>query len=110
MWSTGERFVPRRLAGHRDVGLRPGERLRLLSGRGRIESGWVLMSARFEELDWRPTAMGELVLRRRRTPSSDVDIYEVKLGDEFLMSSMFTVAEVEMARLALGEVPGTDLD
>lgn len=54
--------------------------------------------------------MGELVLRRRRTPSSDVDIYEVKLGDDFLMSSMFTVAEVEMARLALREVPGTDLD
>jgi spermidine synthase len=54
--------------------------------------------------------MGELVLRRRRTPSSEVDIYEVKLGDEFLMSSMFTVAEVEMARLALGEVSGADLD
>jgi len=68
------------------------------------------MSARFEELDWRPTAMGELVLRRRRTPTSEVDIYEVKLGDEFLMSSMFTVAEVEMARLALGEVPGAPLD
>ena len=68
------------------------------------------MSARFEELDWRPTAMGELVLRRRRTPASDVDIYEVKLGDEFLMSSMFTVAEVEMARLALREVSGTGLD
>jgi spermidine synthase len=68
------------------------------------------VSARFEELDWRPTPMGELVLRRRRTPSSEVDIYEVKLGDEFLMSSMFTVAEVEMARLALGEVPGADLD
>jgi spermidine synthase len=68
------------------------------------------MSARFEELDWRPTAMGELVLRRRRAPSSDVDIYEVKLGDEFLMSSMFTVAEVEMARLALGQVAGSHLD
>jgi spermidine synthase len=68
------------------------------------------MSARFSELDWRPTPMGELVLRRRRTPGSEVDIYEVKLGDDFLMSSMFTVAEEEMARLALGEVAGTDLD
>jgi spermidine synthase len=64
----------------------------------------------FQELDRRPTSMGELVLRRRRTPSSDVDIFEVKLGDDFLMSSMFTVAEVEMARLALKELPGTDLD
>ena len=68
------------------------------------------MSARFSELDWRATPMGELVLRRRRTPGSEVDIYEVKLGDDFLMSSMFTVAEVEMARLALAELPGTDLD
>jgi spermidine synthase len=68
------------------------------------------MSARFSELDCRPTPMGELVLRRRRTPGSEVDIYEVKLGDDFLMSSMFTVAEEEMARLALGEVAGTDLD
>jgi spermidine synthase len=68
------------------------------------------MSARFEELDWRTTSMGELVLRRRRLPASDVDIFEVKLGDDFLMSSMFTVAEAEMARLALAEVSGTDLD
>jgi spermidine synthase len=70
----------------------------------------VCVKGRFQELDRRPTSMGELVLRRRRTPSSDVDIYEVKLGDDFLMSSMFTVAEVEMARLALREASGTDLD
>jgi spermidine synthase len=68
------------------------------------------VSARFEEIDFRTTAMGELVLRRRRLPASDVDVYEVKLGDEFLMSSMFTVAEQEMARLALREVGGTGLD
>jgi spermidine synthase len=68
------------------------------------------VKGRFQELDRRATPMGELVLRCRRTPSSDVDIYEVKLGDEFLMSSMFTVAEVEMARLALREVSGADLD
>lgn len=68
------------------------------------------MRGQFQEIDRRPTSMGELVLRRRRTPSSDVDIFEVKLGDDFLMSSMFTVAEVEMARLALDELPGADLD
>jgi spermidine synthase len=68
------------------------------------------VKGRFQELDWRRTSMGDLVLRRRRAPSSDVDVYEVKLGDEFLMSSMFTVAEVEMARLALREVSGPDLD
>ena len=50
------------------------------------------MSLSFEELDFRPTPMGVLSLRRRRRPMSDVDVYEIKLGDEFLMSSLFTVA------------------
>ncbi|MCW0214304.1 MAG: spermidine synthase [Pseudonocardia sp.] len=59
------------------------------------------MAARFSELDWRPTPMGELQLRRRWDPAAAADVLEVKLGDEFLMSSMFTVAEEEMARLAL---------
>lgn len=68
------------------------------------------MSARFEELDWRETPMGAISLRRRLDPSLGVDIYEVKLGDEFLMSSLFTVAEVELARLGLAALPGTDLD
>lgn len=68
------------------------------------------MSARFEEIDRRRTPMGEISLRRRLEPSLQVDVYEVKLGDEFLMSSLFTVAEIELANLALAEVPGTDLD
>ena len=37
-------------------------------------------------------------------------MYEVKLGDEFLMSSLFTVAEVELARLGLAQAVGVDLD
>nr|WP_042191092.1 spermidine synthase [Kibdelosporangium sp. MJ126-NF4]CEL19839.1 Spermidine synthase [Kibdelosporangium sp. MJ126-NF4]CTQ97063.1 Spermidine synthase (EC 2.5.1.16) [Kibdelosporangium sp. MJ126-NF4] len=68
------------------------------------------MSARFQELDWRPTPLGELVLRRRRDPLDGKDIYEIKLGGEFLMSSLFTVAEEELSRLALAELPGTGLD
>lgn len=68
------------------------------------------MTTRFEELDWRPTAMGEISLRRRRVPLTDQDVYEVKLGDEYLMSSLFTVAETEMARLALAELDGDRLD
>ncbi len=68
------------------------------------------MSARFQELDRRPTPMGEISLRRRQEPSLEIDVYEARLDDEFLMSSLFTVAEVELARLALAEVPGTDLD
>ena len=68
------------------------------------------MSARFEELAWQDTPMGELTLRRRLDPVLDVEVYEVKLGEEFLMSSLFTVAETELARLGLGERAGTDLD
>ncbi len=62
------------------------------------------MSVYFEELDFRPTPMGVLSLRRRRQLSSGVDIYEIKLGDEFLMSSQFTAAEIELARLGLAAV------
>ena len=45
------------------------------------------MSLNFEELDYRLTAIGWLILRRRRELSLGVDIFEIKLGDEFLMSS-----------------------
>ena len=68
------------------------------------------MSARLEELDWRPTPMGVISLRRRRDPLSGVDVYEVKLDEDYLMSSLYTVAEVEVARLALADVHGEDLD
>lgn len=60
------------------------------------------MRPRFEELAWRSTPIGELTLRRRVEPALGValgvDVYEVKLGEEFLMSSLFTVAEEELAR------------
>ncbi|MFE1152657.1 spermidine synthase, partial [Streptomyces sp. NPDC058830] len=52
------------------------------------------MSLRFEEIDWRPTRLGDISLRRRRHPASGDDVYEVKLGDEFLMSSLFTEGEI----------------
>jgi spermidine synthase len=68
------------------------------------------MSARFEEIDWRPTPMGEISLRRRRDPSLGVDVYEVKLDEDFLMSSAFTAGEIALARLGLAELPGGDLD
>jgi spermidine synthase len=68
------------------------------------------MSIYFEELDFRPTPMGVLSLRRRRRPMSEVDVYEIKLGDEFLMSSQFTAAEIELARLGLAALTRADLD
>ncbi|MFF5229144.1 spermidine synthase [Dactylosporangium sp. NPDC000521] len=68
------------------------------------------MTRRFEELGWQQTPIGEVSLRRRRDPSLGVDVHEVKLGDEYLMSSLFTVAEVELARLGLARLTGGALD
>ena len=67
------------------------------------------MSSRLEELDWQQTPMGELTLRRRHDPLVDTEVYEVKLGDEYLMSSLFTLAEEELARLGLAAVDGDEL-
>ena len=62
------------------------------------------MSRRFAELDACETRMGLLTLRRRVEPGLKVELYEVKLDDEFLMSSLFTVAERELAHLGLAAV------
>lgn len=59
------------------------------------------MSVLFEELDYRPTAIGALSLRRRRDLRLGVDVYEIKLGDEYLMSSQFTASEIALARLGI---------
>jgi spermidine synthase len=63
------------------------------------------MHPRFAELDWFPTRIGEVSLRRRVEPTTKAEVYEVKLGDEYLMSSLFTVAEQELARLTLAALP-----
>ncbi len=61
---------------------------------------------RFEELAFASTPMGELTLRRRHEAAVGADIFEVKLGEEYLMSSLFTVAEEELARLGLAALAG----
>lgn len=68
------------------------------------------MSLYFEELDYRPTPIGALSLRRRRNLSLDVDVFEIKLGDEYLMSSLFTASEIALARLGLAKLAGAELD
>ena len=69
------------------------------------------MTSEFEELDCQKTPLGEISLRRRAEPKLDGKIlYEVKLGDEFLMSSLFTHGEIELAKLALAALEGTSLD
>jgi spermidine synthase len=66
------------------------------------------VSRLFEEIDRRDTPIGEISVRRRLEPTLQIDVYEVKLGEEHLMSSIFTVAEEELARLGLAAV-GADV-
>ncbi len=64
----------------------------------------------FEEIDSQPSPLGEISLRRRQMPAfGDRGIYEVKLGDEFLMSSMFVAAEEALSTLGLAAVKGESL-
>jgi spermidine synthase len=68
------------------------------------------MSLLFEEIDSQNSSIGQISLRRRRMPAfGDRDIYEVKLGDEFLMSSMFVEAEEALSTLGLAAVTGENL-
>jgi hypothetical protein len=65
----------------------------------------------FEELDFRTTPLGDISLRRRSDPRLAGELlYEVKLGEEFLMSSLFTEAEVQLSLLGLASLDGTDWD
>ena len=69
------------------------------------------MSLIYEELDFRPTPIGDLMLRRRRMPQfGDEDIYEVKLAEDFLMTSLFHEAESQLAKLGLGALEHDPLD
>jgi spermidine synthase len=69
------------------------------------------MSANFEELDFRETRLGDLMLRRRRILSLEgVEVFEIKLGDSFLMSSLFHEVEVALANLGLAELEGAGWD
>jgi spermidine synthase len=69
----------------------------------------------FEELDFQETPLGEISLRKRTEPRLDGKLlYEVKLNDEFLMSSLFTESEIQLSKLGLAALKQTqhknDLD
>jgi len=69
------------------------------------------MGINFEELDYHRTSMGELILRRRRALALDGrEIFEVKLDDEYLMSSLFHDGEVALTDLGLTELTGEGWD
>lgn len=62
------------------------------------------MSRLFEELDYRETPIGPISLRRRRLLALDVDVFEIILGEEHLMSSLFTASEIALSKLGLGKL------
>ena len=69
------------------------------------------MKPLFEELDFRPTPLGDLILRRRRMAMlDDLIVYEVLLGNGYLMSSLFHDVEEALADLGLLAVAGDKLD
>ncbi len=69
------------------------------------------MDKLFEELDFRETAIGDLILQRRKYLQLDGQVvYEVKLGDAFLMSSMFHVVEEALSKLGLAALEGEGWD
>jgi spermidine synthase len=72
---------------------------------GRMETSGT--HASFEELDVRQTRIGELVLRRRRPLCMpDTWVYEVKLDERFLMSSLMHESEEALVRLPLRRLEG----
>ena len=65
----------------------------------------------FEELDYQEPPLGAISLRRRSEPRLGGKIlYEVKLGEEFLMSSLFVKAEEALAAIALQSLDAEELD
>lgn len=60
-----------------------------------------------EELGYQKTPLGDLTLRRRvEARLYDREVFEIKLGDEYLMSSLFTEAEQQLATLGLAALKG----
>lgn len=59
-------------------------------------------AALFEELDYRETPMGELILQRRQVLELEGrEVYEVRLNSEYLMSSLFFDAEIALSDLGM---------
>ena len=60
-----------------------------------------------KELGYQKTPLGDLTLRRRPEPQlQSQEVFEVKLGDEYLMSSLFTESERQLATLGLESLEG----
>ena len=74
------------------------------STRDKVES---LKLMKVEELGYQHTPLGDLTLRRRLEPRiGNREVFEVKLGDDYLMSSLFTESEQQLAILGLAPLEG----
>jgi len=63
----------------------------------------------YEELAFASTPIGEISLRKRYDRLTRRWVHEVRLGEEYLMSSQFNATELALARLGLAEAPGDEL-
>lgn len=68
------------------------------------------MSRIFEELDRQNTPIGEISLRRRLEPALLIDLFEIKIGEDGLMSSLITDGEAAVSTLGLAAIAGEELD
>ena len=64
---------------------------------------------RYEELAHASTPLGEISLRKRYDRLTQRWVHEVRLGDEYLMSSQFNATELALAELGLAEATGEEL-
>src|SRR3982750_893692 len=66
-----------------------------------------LLKINIRELAYHKTPLGDLTLRRRPEPLLDNrEVFEIKLGNEYLMSSLFTESERQLAILGLSPLKG----
>ncbi len=68
------------------------------------------MSRLFEEIDYAPTPLGALSLRRRHDLRLRQDVYEIMLGQDFLMTSAFTASEADLGKMGVAARAGDTRD
>jgi spermidine synthase len=71
------------------------------------------MQPSFKVIDYQETPLGPVMLRKRTMMTlDDLEVYEIMLGQEFLMSSLFTVVEEALSTLGMAATekafPGND--
>lgn len=69
------------------------------------------MQLNFKELDYQQTPLGELILQQRDAVEVDGRaIVEVKLNQEYLMTSLFSAGEIALTNLGLSALKGENWD